>query len=38
MDYIIYPKRKELNMGLAVTFQKKKFLKKKCGPTIQKKK
>ena len=26
MDYIIFPKRKELNMELAVTFQKRKEL------------
>ena len=34
MDYIIFPKRKELNMGVAVTFQKRQFPKRKCGPTI----
>ena len=33
MDCIIFPKRKELNMRLVVTFQK-----RKCGPTIQKRK
>ena len=43
MDYVIFPKRKELNMRLVVTFQKRKFLKRKflnrtCGPTIQKRK
>ena len=37
MDYIIFPKRKELNMGLVVTFQKRKFPKRKYGPTIYKK-
>ena len=45
MDYIIFPKRKELNMGLTVTFQKWNFLKRKFlmanisdhGPTVTKK-
>ena len=32
------PKKEELNMRLAVTFQKRKFLKRKCGPTIQQRK
>ena len=29
IDYIIFPKRKELNMRLAVTFLKRKFLFRK---------
>ena len=45
MDYIIFPKRKELNMELAVTFQKRNFFFRKFlmadisdhGPTITKK-
>ena len=36
MDYVIFPKRKELNMRLAVTFQKKKFLKRKVDPQSKK--
>ena len=37
MDYIIFPKKKELNMRLAVTFQKRQFLKRKYRSTITKK-
>ena len=45
MDYVIFPKRKELNMRLAVTFQKRNFFFRKFlmadvsnyGPTITKK-
>ena len=36
MDYVIFPKRKELNMRLAVTFQKRKFLKRKVDPQSKK--
>ena len=37
MDYIIFPKRKELNMRLTVTFQKRKFLKKKVDSQSKRK-
>ena len=36
MDYVIFPKRKELNMRLAVTLQKRKFLKRKVDPQSKK--
>ena len=36
MDYVIFPKRKELNMRLVVTFQKRKFLKRKVDPQSKK--
>ena len=36
MDYIIFPKRKELNMRLAVTFQKRKELNMGLAVTFQK--